>query len=226
MIPHGNDQRPAQRWNARQRAPQGRNASLRVRIAESRGRRGRLLANECTEGRANDAPIARSSDGGVRCSRDWPSDRRAEALGARRWVRFPSIGIPSGQDRGRPPIGGFDRPSGRRSGSSPDISPGRRRFNEDSSLAKHLGAATGGARWTGGLRGFWRSFCTWLGLALLANSRCYWRRRLHPIQAANRHAKFPRPGETSGPPALRGLRSVLPSVRRNLQNSAALHAVL
>lgn len=86
MIPHGNDQRPAQRWNARHRAAQGRNASMRVRIAESRGRRGGLLANECTEGRANDPAIARSSDGGVRCPRDWPSDRRAEPLGARRWV--------------------------------------------------------------------------------------------------------------------------------------------
>src|SRR5438105_1152072 len=41
-------------------------------------------------------------------------------------------------------------------------------------------------------------FASWLGLALLANSPCYWLRRLHPIQDANRLAKFPRPGETSG----------------------------
>jgi len=41
-------------------------------------------------------------------------------------------------------------------------------------------------------------FCPWLGLALLADSLCYWLRRLHPIHDANRRAKIPRPGETSG----------------------------
>jgi hypothetical protein len=39
-----------------------------------------------------------------------------------------------------------------------------------------------GAVWISGLRGFWRPLCAWLGLALLANSACYWLRRLHPIQ--------------------------------------------
>ena len=55
-----------------------------------------------------------------------------------------------------------------------------------------------GAVWTTRLRGFWRPLCTWLGLALLANSACYWLRRLHPIQGADRRARIPRPDETSG----------------------------
>jgi hypothetical protein len=41
-------------------------------------------------------------------------------------------------------------------------------------------------------------FASRLGLALLANSACYWLRRLHPIRLANRLAKIPRPGEISG----------------------------
>src|SRR6478752_1028105 len=63
------------------------------------------------------------------------------------------------------------------------------------------------------LGGSWRPLCPWLGLALLANRPCYWLRRLHSIQDANRRAEIPRPGETSGPGIRDGPRDLDPPRR-------------
>src|SRR6476660_3213977 len=86
--------------------------------------------------------------------------------------------------------------SGARHASS-DISPDRPAFDEFLRRINAVAPLRAGAIWTMRLRGFWRPLCPWLGLALLANRPCYWLRRLHPIQDANRRAKIPRPGETS-----------------------------
>ena len=100
---------------------------------------------------------------------------------------------------------------------NPDISPGRPPCDEIPRQFSALALAPSGAICTRGLRAFSRPLYTWLGLALLANSRCYWLRRLHPIQDANRLAKFPRPGETSGLTWQRRLPSLQPSRRASIR---------